>query len=55
MAMQVGETYRCEKCGAEVRVTKPCPCPPEPGMHSFKCCGQETVGNLNLIQQMVGR
>jgi hypothetical protein len=41
MAMQVGETYRCEKCGAEVRVTKPCPCPPEPGMHSFKCCGQE--------------
>jgi hypothetical protein len=41
MAMQVGETYRCEKCGAEVQVTKPCPCPPQPGMHSFKCCGQE--------------
>ena len=27
--------------GAEIQVTKPCPCPPEEGIHSFRCCGQE--------------
>jgi hypothetical protein len=41
MAMHAGESYRCEACGAEIQVTKACPCPPDPGKHSFKCCGVE--------------
>lgn len=35
-----GDRYRCEKCGAELVYTKPCPCPA--GMpHVEICCGQQ--------------
>jgi predicted nucleic acid-binding Zn ribbon protein len=41
MAIHEGEMYRCEKCGAEIQVTRACSCPPDPATHCLRCCGQE--------------
>ena len=35
-----GDTYRCEKCGMEVKVTADCTCS-DPDMVHLECCGQE--------------
>ena len=39
MPRKIGERYVCEKCGAELVYTKPCPCPPAME-HKEVCCGQ---------------
>jgi hypothetical protein len=40
MSRKTGATFTCEKCGAELVYTKPCPCPD--GMpHSEICCGSQ--------------
>jgi len=36
----VGDRYRCEKCGAELVYEKPCPCGPTMA-HVEICCGQQ--------------
>ena len=35
-----GETYRCERCGMELKVTADCNCD-DPQMVHMECCGQE--------------
>ena len=35
-----GETYRCKKCGMELKVTADCTCK-DPSMVRLECCGQE--------------
>lgn len=34
-----GDLFRCEKCGMEVEIKKPCGC--EPSHVHLECCGQE--------------
>ncbi len=35
-----GETYRCERCGMELKVSADCACD-DPEMVHLECCGQE--------------
>jgi hypothetical protein len=42
MAHPIGETLRCDDCGAEVVYIKACNCPKsEQKTHSDTCCGKE--------------
>jgi hypothetical protein len=44
--MKVGETYTCEICGLELKVTKTCSCEPGKGGSCevpLQCCGQDMV------------
>ena len=36
----VGDRYRCQKCGAELVYEKPCPCS-SAMPHEEICCGQQ--------------
>jgi predicted RNA-binding Zn-ribbon protein involved in translation (DUF1610 family) len=40
MARNVGDRYKCDKCGAELVYERACPCPPSMP-HSETCCGQQ--------------
>lgn len=40
MPRSVGERFACDKCGAELVYTKPCPCA-EAMKHSEVCCGDQ--------------
>jgi rubrerythrin len=35
---QKGDTYHCDSCGMEIKVTADCQCPSHP---AFQCCGQD--------------
>jgi hypothetical protein len=37
LAPKQGESYRCEKCGMEIKVTTDCNC--KEGCAQFSCCG----------------
>ena len=40
MPRKTDERYDCDKCGAELVYTKPCPC--NEGMHHAEiCCGEQ--------------
>lgn len=41
MQIKKGERYACESCGAEIEIVQGCGCPPTPGKHSHRCCGDE--------------
>jgi uncharacterized protein (TIGR02284 family) len=41
---QVGETYRCEKCGMRIEVTAECNCTDDV-LPEFRCCGAEMTFN----------
>lgn len=41
MPRDVGDRFACEKCGAELVYTKPCPCPEQTPPHSEVCCGEQ--------------
>lgn len=40
MSREVGDRYRCEKCGAVLVYEKPCPCG-DKMPHSEICCGEQ--------------
>jgi hypothetical protein len=40
MARNLGDRYRCDKCGAVLVYEKACPCPASMP-HSEICCGQQ--------------
>jgi hypothetical protein len=37
-----GDTFRCESCGMELKITADCSCGPDERVH-FHCCGKEMV------------
>ncbi len=34
-----GQHLRCDSCGAEIQIVKPCPC--QPPDQILRCCGKE--------------
>jgi uncharacterized protein (TIGR02284 family) len=44
MKPQVGQTYRCEKCGMRIEITAECNCPDEVSPE-LRCCGAEMTLN----------
>ena len=37
---EVGETYTCEECGMQIKVTVACKCESDSGPE-FRCCGAD--------------